>query len=556
MTTYWDKRSLKLSQKEFKDSRAYVEELRKFYDQELDKIKEKIYFHLLKTQDEQGGISLQDAKKLLSDDELAVFKRGLANFREKSKRTISPETQRELDLISRRVRISRLQAMEIELKKTVASLMTREEKGLFAHLGKTYESRYYQELYGLQRITGYRTIQAVSKNKLETLINTPWTSDGREFSARIWTRRDKLVLSLRDTLMKDLARGSNLDDAIKSIAKEFETSKANAARLVYTESAAISSKATFDSYKDAGLEYYQILATLDLKTSNICRDMDGKVFPMKDYKVGITAPPFHPNCRSTTVPYFDDEIQREIDQATGRMARDPVTGKSVNVGDLSYKEWYDKYVSSEEAANYRKYLFKVTDVKTVESLRNLSKSDIINIENHEDLKEYFRDKHDIKLINFDKNPIDDVKVTLAGIDDIISKFPKAKEGINRVYYNPKIKPYGITYEDGLIEIGKIGLSNYNTGLHEAVHALDMTITKAGQKSLSETVTRKAVKNLGMRINGKDTKKLAIKFIGTDIKELKNLDEWLPYALEAEYTNNSRKNKLTKEIVKVFEEELK
>lgn len=540
MTTYWDKRSLKLSQKEFKDSRAYVEELRKFYDQELDKIKEKIYFHLLKTQDEQGGISLQYAKKLLSDDDLAAFKRGLADFREKSKGTISPEIERELDLISKRVRISRLQAMEIELKKTVASLMTREEKGLFAHLAKTYESRYYQELYGLQRITGYRTIQAVSKNKLETLINTPWTSDGREFSSRIWTRRDKLVLSLRDTLMKDLARGSNLEDAIKSIAKEFETSKANAARLVYTESAAISSQATFDSYKDAGLEYYQILATLDLKTSNICRDMDDKVFPMKDYKVGITAPPFHPNCRSTTVPYFDDDIQREIDQATGRMARDPVTGKSVNVGDLSYKEWYDKYVVD------RMYSHKKYDISNIETLRKVSKSDIINVKNISRIKSHFKKYYNIDLEGFENLDLDSVKITLSGVDDFINTVPVAKNGLKKIVYNSNLAEYGSTRSDGLVTIGKIGLANYNTGVHEAAHALDF-YKSTHIRIFSDDIASKAAKSLGKRVNSKEIKKMAESLVFYDAIDSKDKSEWFAYALEAEFSNSQKRNKLSKAI---------
>lgn len=61
----------------------------------------------------------------------------------------------------------------------------------------------------------------------------------------------------------------------------------------------------------------------------------------------MTAPPFHPNCRTTTVPYFGDDIERELDAATQRMSRNPVTGKSELIKPMSYQQWYEKYVPDE-----------------------------------------------------------------------------------------------------------------------------------------------------------------------------------------------------------------
>lgn len=276
---YWDKRILKLDEKSFCDADAYVKELRAYYDRERDKIQEKIYQRLARVQDEAGGLSLQEAKKRLNDNELAIFKRDLEDFRRMAQGPLTPELDRELKLMSSRVRISRLQDMELELKKTVANLMTTEEKRLFAHLGKTYETRNYHELYELQRITGYQPFQTVDQEQLEMILSSPWTADGIEFSSRIWDRRDKLVASLRQNLLQDLASGASPEETARTIARQFDASKANAARLVYTETAAISSKARQDTYKAIELERYQIVATLDLRTSDICRELDGKVFP-------------------------------------------------------------------------------------------------------------------------------------------------------------------------------------------------------------------------------------------------------------------------------------
>ncbi|MBQ5970240.1 MAG: hypothetical protein IJL52_09035 [Clostridia bacterium] len=61
---------------------------------------------------------------------------------------------------------------------------------------------------------------------------------------------------------------------------------------------------------------------------------------MKEFKEGVTAPPFHPWCRCTTVPYFDD--MKDIGE---RWMRDPETGKTgVVPEDMTYQEWKEVFV--------------------------------------------------------------------------------------------------------------------------------------------------------------------------------------------------------------------
>jgi SPP1 gp7 family putative phage head morphogenesis protein len=86
--------------------------------------------------------------------------------------------------------------------------------------------------------------------------------------------------------------------------------------------------------KDLEIEKYQVLATLDMETCSKCADMDLKVFDIKDYKEGVTAPPFHPWCRCTTIPYFDDNLE------FGERAARNTDGKTYYVPkNISYKEW-------------------------------------------------------------------------------------------------------------------------------------------------------------------------------------------------------------------------
>lgn len=98
-----------------------------------------------------------------------------------------------------------------------------------------------------------------------------------------------------------------------------------------------------DSYKESGVvDQYEILATLDGITSDVCREMDGKVFKLSEQEVGVTYPPFHVNCRTTTVPYFDDE-----DDVGERIARDE-DGQAYYVpGDMTYEQWKKDHVLGE-----------------------------------------------------------------------------------------------------------------------------------------------------------------------------------------------------------------
>jgi SPP1 gp7 family putative phage head morphogenesis protein len=77
---------------------------------------------------------------------------------------------------------------------------------------------------------------------------------------------------------------------------------------------------------------YRYVATLDTRTSAICRALDGKEF---EYGKG-PMPPQHFNCRSTTVPIIDPDILPPSTTAT-RASKDgqvPI--------DQSYGEWLSK----------------------------------------------------------------------------------------------------------------------------------------------------------------------------------------------------------------------
>lgn len=328
----------------YRETDDYVRSLRALYDDAIDAMDGKIYKYLAQIADEDGT-SLAEAKRWLSGEERRAFQLSLEEFKRKSIAAIGDSAlDKEVRQMSRRARISYLQAIQLSLKTELAKLMDAEEKRLFNHLRESYETKYYHELYGMARMTAPEPIQKVNGEAINRLISRHWHVDGKDVSDRLSTRSKNTIALLEREIGQNLAMGKSQDEVIRTVAKNMNRSFRGAATLVQTETASILTQAARDSYTRYGLEEYQLSATLDLKTSEICQEMDRKHFPVKDMEQGINAPPFHPNCRTAIMPYFGDDLQKRMKAEVGRMARDPVTGESVRVENLSYKEWFSKYV--------------------------------------------------------------------------------------------------------------------------------------------------------------------------------------------------------------------
>ena len=176
--------------------------------------------------------------------------------------------------------------------------------------------------------------------------------------------KEKLLNEIHNELTINLLTGNDPQKAIDKISERMKVSKNVAGRLVQTEQAYFSSLAQGDCFNDLDVEEFEILATLDSHTSEICRGRDGQHFPMKDYEAGVTAPPFHVNCRSTTIPYFPDDI------GFGERAARNAEGKTYYVPDnMKYKDWKNTFVDGGDKSGLDVY-----DVDGITHYKNTSQA--------------------------------------------------------------------------------------------------------------------------------------------------------------------------------------
>lgn len=344
MSSYWADRFVSEEERRDRDNRRYYSTIEKEYNKALASLEKDIEYWLGRIA-KNNDISLSGAKELLSKKELQEFKWTVEEYIKKGKENgVSGQWLKQLENASARVHIQRLEALKIQIQDRIENMYTIRDRSLEDYLCRVYKDTYYHIVFEIDK--GIGSIQS-SFNKLDDrkvlqIIHKPWATDGKDFSTRIWEDKANLVNTLHTGLTQSLIRGGNLDDVVNDISQfvssKIKNKKYIASRLVTTESAAYASKAQEQAYKDLSVDKYEILATLDLHTSDICQDLDGKIFDRKDYQVGVTAPPFHPNCRTVTVPWFPDDVDTE------RAAR----GKDGKVGyvpqNMTYKEWYNKYI--------------------------------------------------------------------------------------------------------------------------------------------------------------------------------------------------------------------
>ena len=286
-------------------------------------------------------ITIEEARKLLNADELKEFHWDVKEFiKYGHENEMNQMWMKELENASAKFHISRLEALKIRTQQAAEVAFGNELDAVDAMAKRVYTENYYHSIFEVQKGFGVGwEIGQVDNRKLEKLISKPWAADGKNFSDRIWNSKSQMVNELHQQLTRTCLLGKTPDDAIKEMSKfvdkKFKNAKVQAGRLVMTEQAYFHSVSQKDAFNDLDVEEFEVVATLDSHTSEVCQEMDGKHFPMKDYEPGVTAPPFHVWCRSVTVPFFDDEFS-----LTERAARDVETGETYYVpSDMTYKDW-------------------------------------------------------------------------------------------------------------------------------------------------------------------------------------------------------------------------
>ena len=359
---YWKQRFEQLEDAQNALGEKTLGEIEKQYNDTLELLEARILLWYQRLAD-NNGISLATARAWLGSSELREFRWTVKEYIKYGKENaLNQKWVKELENASAKYHISKLEALKIQTRQSLEAMYAKQGKTMQKAFSDIYRSSYYHTAYEIQHGMNIGwDISGIDQPQIEKVLSKPWAADGYNFSERIWKNKNKLISEVHTSLVQNIQLGADPQKAINDIAARMKTSKRNAGRLVMTEAAYFSSAAQKDCFVSLGVEEYEIVATIDNHTSDICRTLDKKHFPVKDYQAGVTAPPFHVYCRSTTAPYFDDEF----DVPGERAARDKDGNTYYIPADMNYREWEKTFVdggSKEgfEAANNKQYFRSIS----------------------------------------------------------------------------------------------------------------------------------------------------------------------------------------------------
>lgn len=397
MNKHWQNRFLDISNGEFKKIDNLQQSIEEQFSVAALEIENKLNI-LFDRYAKINNLSIADAKMVYPKTELKRLKKELGNI---PKIALDPNFQKQLDNFHILNRVSILKAHQMQIQAIIEELYANVEKHMLDNLGESYSNVYYQNIYNLQRYAGVGTaFTRLNENTIEQVLMKPWKYG--YFSKNWLDSKNDLITELTDAMTKVFFYGQTRDEAIKAFQKRMDVSKFRASRIILTEHANICGQASFDSYKETDIEQYQFVATLDLRTSDTCRALDGEVVNVKDREVGINYPPLHPFCRSTTIPYLEgvnEMMKRVASDTEGNVYEIPAT--------MNYDEWYKKYVANDpkSLAEEKKIKNKSSDKKQYEKYKEvLGKEAPKTFTEFQELKynnsnDWSKLKEDFKIVN-------------------------------------------------------------------------------------------------------------------------------------------------------------
>lgn len=210
--------------------------------------------------------------------------------------------------------------------------------------------------------------------------------------------------------------------------------------------------------------------------------------------------------------------------------------------------------SSDGNTRRKEVLERARLIKNESDLKAISNSSIIKMSSEKDIADYFKQKYGIAVKGFENKETLGVQSPLAGYDDMLQEFPVLHGKIREISYNPRMSANGdIDLTLGKSRVGKSGLYDYGTGVHESAHMLDHIRSVERGYDYAAKILEKARKNLKLRKGTKAYISQVYQIVGL-VKEHKAYEDSKEiFAFAIETAKGKVDNQLAKEIYRLVKE---
>lgn len=327
LSDYWLERAKMFIQSETLEDAAKVAEIERIVAMMIADIYKNLlaYYAKLATAE---GIDWREAKQIADKFDVEAFQMQAKAYVEN--KDFSDEANKELKRYNTAMYVNREQLLKHELGLIVTKGYAEQENVINKHLhdSVTRTLRHQAGILGADVHVKQTDVEAIVYSNFGKL----------NWSERLWNNQDELRKDVERMASHVMLRGRHPYEFVPEIRKKQRQTVANTKRLLITEAARVQTEAQKMHYLETMGDdaEYEFVAKRDEKTSKICRHYDKKVFKVKDMVPGVNAPPMHPHCRSTTVPYvgnwrdkfFKDRQGKysvEYDKVLQKSAKDEMT---------------------------------------------------------------------------------------------------------------------------------------------------------------------------------------------------------------------------------------
>lgn len=395
--TYWRDRELEWKKKRLKDEQEYADEIQEIYANMMDSVEKEIESFFSRYANKEN-ITMAEAKKRVSNIEIEAYKRKAKKY--VKEKNFSDEANEQMRLYNLAMKVNRLEL----LKANIGLELVAGHDELKSYTGQKLEGAYLEEIKRNASILGDTVIDNAKTAK--TVADSSFKN--ATFSERIWVNQEQLKNSLSSVLSNALIQGKNPREFIPLIRKKFDVSRCNAERLLRTEIARVQTQAQAESYEANGIDEYEYVACGLKDVCPLCKEVDGKVFKLKDMEIGENAPPMHPNCHCSTAPYSDrKEYEKWLD------------GLANGEHSLRFDEWKERQSDKSKSFLMSKVKSKLTEASNDKRYADLStewKNDF-NIEIDESVKE----------LNYSS-----VSRVLKSLRNMLNQYPEINKYVKRI----------------------------------------------------------------------------------------------------------------------------
>ena len=304
---YWQQRSNDIMRYVDSTDVDMFAELQKIYASESAQIQRDLFAFVTKYADD-NKMSYSDALQRLRGVDLSDYQANAKKYREQAKN--NPDLLKRLNEQYAGSKVTRLDALNLEMTYKVGVMQGIIEKSFENYLKSTAKYAYKKAMGG--------NSGALNEPALKELINTPF--NGLNYSQQVWGNTDDLARDFRDVLKRGFIRGDDVRSMAGELAKKYNVARSRAQTLIRTDGTAIVNRSAIKRYEESGLEFYRISVQMDNRTSQICKRIhsEDKRYRIDEFETGVTAPPFHYNCRSAVIPdeeELDEQSLKNIGKA-------------------------------------------------------------------------------------------------------------------------------------------------------------------------------------------------------------------------------------------------